>query len=88
MQRREHASRRISKKVAETIKLPGRRDPKADIPQLIEQWLCNVENGPWIFILKSADNAGVPFDTGHDDTDTRNITANADIETALWIYLP
>jgi hypothetical protein len=76
------------KKVAEAVKLPGRKDPKADIPQLIEQWLCNVENGPWLLVLDNADNAGVLFDTGHDDTDTRSITAKADRGRAFWTYLP
>ena len=76
------------KRVAEAVKLPGRKDPKANIPQLVEQWLSVAENGPWLLVLDNADNAGVLFNTNHDAPKTRNITADADRERALWTYLP
>lgn len=68
------------------MKLPGRRDPKADIPQLIEQWLCNAENGPWLLVLDNADNAGVLFYADHDATNARSSTVNSG--RALSTYLP
>ncbi|KAH8743978.1 Tetratricopeptide repeat-domain-containing protein [Diaporthe sp. PMI_573] len=76
------------KKIAEAVKLPGRKDLKANIPQLMEQWLYDMGQRPWLLVLDNADNAGVLFNTGHNNTDTRNITANADRERALWTYLP
>ncbi|KAH8742291.1 hypothetical protein F5883DRAFT_656864 [Diaporthe sp. PMI_573] len=76
------------KKVAEAVKLPGRKDPKADIPQLMEQWLCNVENGPWLLVLDNADDDNVLFDADHDYIHTRNTTANTGRGRALWTYLP
>ncbi|KAH8757996.1 hypothetical protein F5883DRAFT_427983, partial [Diaporthe sp. PMI_573] len=54
------------KKVTEAVKLPGRKDPKAGILQLMEQWLCNVENGPWLLVLDNADDDKVLFDADHD----------------------
>ncbi|KAM7210080.1 hypothetical protein V8F06_014537 [Rhypophila decipiens] len=45
--------------IADTIKLPGRNQPKADIPQLVYGWLSNERNGRWIMILDSADDTDV-----------------------------
>ncbi|KAK4149742.1 P-loop containing nucleoside triphosphate hydrolase protein [Chaetomidium leptoderma] len=45
--------------IADTVKLPGRNQPKADIPQLVYGWLSNERNGRWIMILDSADNCDV-----------------------------
>ena len=45
--------------IADTVKLPGRHQPKADIPQLVYGWLSNERNGRWIIILDSADDPDV-----------------------------
>lgn len=45
--------------IADTVKLPGRNQPKADIPQLVYSWLSNERNGGWIMILDSADDRDV-----------------------------
>jgi hypothetical protein len=45
--------------IADAVKLPGRNQPKADIPQLVYGWLSNKRNGRWIIILDSADDRDV-----------------------------
>ncbi|GAB1319497.1 hypothetical protein MFIFM68171_09707 [Madurella fahalii] len=45
--------------IADAVKLPGRNQPKADIPQLVYYWLSNERNGRWIMILDSADDGDV-----------------------------
>ncbi|KAK4205988.1 hypothetical protein QBC37DRAFT_157711 [Rhypophila decipiens] len=45
--------------IAEAVKLPGRNQPKADIPQLIHGWLSNERNARWVMILDSADDRDV-----------------------------
>ncbi|KAK2595193.1 hypothetical protein QQS21_007098 [Conoideocrella luteorostrata] len=43
--------------IATCIKVPGRHDPKADIFQLVHDWLRDARKGPWIIILDNVDNA-------------------------------
>ncbi|KAK4656342.1 hypothetical protein QC762_0059400 [Podospora pseudocomata] len=45
--------------IANTVKLAGRNEPKANIPQLVYSWLSNERNGRWIMILDSADDRDV-----------------------------
>ncbi|EAQ93491.1 hypothetical protein CHGG_01726 [Chaetomium globosum CBS 148.51] len=47
------------RKIADNVKLPGRNQPGADIPQLVYGWLSNERNGRWIIILDSADDRNV-----------------------------
>src|SRR4051812_31837462 len=56
--------------IADTVKLPGRHQPKADIPQLVYGWLSNERNGRWIMILDSADDSDVFL--GPNSGDARN----------------
>ena len=43
------------KTIADTVELPGRDQPKADIPLLVYSWLSDEANGKWIMVLDSAD---------------------------------
>ncbi|KAK4186675.1 kinesin light chain, partial [Podospora australis] len=45
--------------IANTVKLPGRNQPKANIPQLVYGWLSNEQNGKWTMILDSADDGNL-----------------------------
>jgi hypothetical protein len=51
--------------IADTVKLPGRNQPKADILQLVYSWLSNERNGRWIIILDSADDRDVFYRATH-----------------------
>ncbi|KXJ84996.1 P-loop containing nucleoside triphosphate hydrolase protein [Microdochium bolleyi] len=45
--------------IAERMQLPQRHDPKADVLQLVYDWLFNMENGQWLMILDNADDVEV-----------------------------
>ncbi|KAK2612316.1 hypothetical protein QQS21_001742 [Conoideocrella luteorostrata] len=45
------------REIAECIKVPGRQDPKANIFQLVHDWLRDERKGPWVIILDNVDNA-------------------------------
>ncbi|KAK4159493.1 kinesin light chain [Cladorrhinum sp. PSN259] len=53
--------------IADTVKLPGRNRPKANIPQLVYGWLSNERNGRWIMVLDSADDRDVFYDLASGD---------------------
>lgn len=54
----------------------------------MEQWLYDVQNGPWLLVLDNADNASVFFDAEDGFNNTRSTTANAGRGRGLWTYLP
>ncbi|RJE21950.1 Kinesin light chain, partial [Aspergillus sclerotialis] len=42
--------------IADTVKLFGRRDPKANIFKLVHDWLRDSKNGKWFLVLDNVDN--------------------------------
>ena len=50
--------------IAEAVKLAGRRQPQADVAQLVHRWLADERNGRWLLVLDSADDADVFYDGG------------------------
>ena len=59
------------KKIADTVKLAGRNQPKANIPQLVCSWLSNTANGRWIMVLDSVDDGEVFFGTRGEEKEAR-----------------
>ncbi|KAK4207944.1 kinesin light chain 3 [Rhypophila decipiens] len=53
--------------IADAVKLPGRNQPKADIPQLVYDWLSNERIGRWLIVLDSADDRDVFYGPTGDD---------------------
>ncbi|KAI8666162.1 hypothetical protein NCS57_00840200 [Fusarium keratoplasticum] len=49
------------KSIADRLELPGRNDPNINILRLVCEWLRVEENGRWMMILDSADDANVLF---------------------------
>jgi tetratricopeptide (TPR) repeat protein len=45
--------------IAEKLKIRGRNQPSADVFQLVHNWLLDEKNGPWLFVVDNADDAGV-----------------------------
>lgn len=63
--------------IAEKVGIPYAQDGKANILELVSNWLCNEQNGPWLLILDNADDAGTFFnsksnDEGQDMTSLRH----------------
>jgi len=55
--------------IADTVKIFGRRDPKANIFKLVHDWLRDERKGKWVMILDNVDDAGFlleAHDTGQD----------------------
>lgn len=71
--------------IAELIKLPSRKQPKADILQLVHDWLSNERNGRWVMILDSADDHNVFYNQASDDGLTDGNMRNA---RPFATYLP
>ncbi|KAI0479994.1 P-loop containing nucleoside triphosphate hydrolase protein [Xylaria cf. heliscus] len=73
------------KAIADAVKIRGRGQPKADILQLVYQWLCNEHNGQWLMVLDSADDVDVFYGAGRGGG--QSATAGEE-RRALWTYLP
>ncbi|KAK5128140.1 hypothetical protein LTR08_004176 [Meristemomyces frigidus] len=44
--------------VVDQLKIPGRKDTKADLLQLLRSWLRDEGKGSWLIVLDNADDAG------------------------------
>ncbi len=62
--------------IADAVKLPGRKQPQADIRELVYGWLSNERNGKWIVVLDSADDRDVFYHPTSDDKPDRQPFAN------------
>lgn len=47
------------RRIAETTRVEGWDNPKADILRLVRNWLCDELNGRWVMIVDNADDSGV-----------------------------
>jgi hypothetical protein len=47
--------------IAAVADIPGRDDPKINVLELVNQWLCDPRNGRWLMVLDNADNGKVFF---------------------------
>lgn len=56
--------------IADTVKIRGRQQPTANIPELVRNWLANEQNGKWLVVLDSADDIDVFYgvNEGHQDS--------------------
>ncbi|KAF2804921.1 TPR-like protein [Mytilinidion resinicola] len=53
------------RKIVQVTKMDGWDNPKADVLQLVQSWLCDESNGRWVMIVDNADDSNVlfpPFD--------------------------
>lgn len=71
--------------IANRIKLPGWDEPKANILQLVSNWLCDEENGPWIMILDNADDSTIFLDPRKGSLRTDDLVGGA---VSLSTFLP
>ncbi|KAI1334276.1 P-loop containing nucleoside triphosphate hydrolase protein [Xylariaceae sp. FL0016] len=85
-----HAATRIRveesfKAIAEIADIPNRDQPATDILQLVYQWLQNEQNGQWLMVLDSADDATIFYDV---DPSSNEPADGKESAKALWSYLP
>lgn len=44
------------KGIAKKLRLPGCNDPETDIFEIVFEWLCDEDHGPWLLVLDNADD--------------------------------
>ncbi|KAK5987383.1 Kinesin light chain 1 [Cladobotryum mycophilum] len=59
--------------IANSVKLRGRNQPQANIPQLVYNWLANEQNGRWFMVLDSADDYDVFYKTSGDSPNSQSL---------------
>ncbi|KAF3384042.1 Nephrocystin-3 [Talaromyces pinophilus] len=72
--------------IAETVKLFGRRDPRANIFMLVYNWLQNSKNGKWVLILDNIDETHFLLD--HHNIWNQAGHGNRSASQPLQQYLP
>ncbi|OPB40964.1 kinesin light chain [Trichoderma guizhouense] len=61
--------------IADAVKLPERKQAKADVSLLVKNWLSIEHNGRWVIILDSADDSEVLYSTNENGYDKRSLAA-------------
>lgn len=61
--------------IADSVKLPERKQPTANIPLLVKNWLSIEHNGRWIIIFDSADETEVLYSASEGVHDKRSLAA-------------
>ncbi|KAF2464103.1 TPR-like protein [Lindgomyces ingoldianus] len=56
------------RRIAETVKVEGWDNPKADVLRLVRSWMCDGSNRQWVLVVDNADDLGVFF---HNRSQTR-----------------
>jgi hypothetical protein len=72
--------------VADRVKIPGRQNPKANIFQLVHDWLCDERKGKWALILDNVDEAGFLVEARRTGQDAQ--TEESRNTRSLVLYLP
>src|ERR1700722_19397003 len=49
------------RRIAETTRMDGWDNPKADVLRLVRNWLCDESNGRWVMVIDNADDSAVFF---------------------------
>jgi hypothetical protein len=70
--------------LADHVKIPGRKDLKADIFKLVHDWLQDERNGKWFLVLDNADDAR--WLLGPRTASGAALSSRSD--RPLWEYLP
>jgi NB-ARC domain len=74
--------------IADHVKIPGRKNLKADIFKLVHDWLRDERNGKWLLILDNADDARWLLEN---QTTSEAVPASESYyrpARPLWEYLP
>jgi hypothetical protein len=71
--------------IAGLVKIRGRDDPKANIFELVRDWLRSTKSGRWILVLDNVDDASFLLEPGCINTATQG---RGDIRNTLHEYLP
>jgi tetratricopeptide (TPR) repeat protein len=70
--------------IADRLQLPGRSDLKANVLQLVSDWLRDEANGRWVMVVDNIDDVETFFPSRKRQRDE----ADASMQTPLATYLP
>jgi len=74
--------------IADLVKIAWRRDPKADLFKLVQNWLHDEKNGKWLLILDNLDDASFLFDSRNTSPTTLPGELSSQSSRPLGSYLP
>ena len=72
--------------IASSVKVPGGQNPKANIFQLVHDWLRDERKGKWVLILDNVDNAGFLLEApsaGHNELSWWQKTGTSQLKVKL-----
>jgi hypothetical protein len=73
------------KDIADQLQLPGRDNPKADVLQLVRNWLRDEVNGRWMMVIDNVDNVETFTSQKRQRQEDE---ADASAQMSLATYLP
>ncbi|KAL9580855.1 MAG: hypothetical protein Q9212_004238 [Teloschistes hypoglaucus] len=74
--------------IADQVKIPGRKDPKANILKLVRDWLHAGKYGPWLLVLDNFDDTYLLPETGHGGREVQRNGIDSGNSQRLSTYLP
>jgi len=74
--------------MADKLLLPGRKDPKTDVLQLVHDWLSDGRHGRWLIVLDNIDDDGVFFGDGQGGAHSSQAVDAAEQCRPLESFLP
>ena len=74
--------------IANYVKIPGRQDPKANVFELVHDWLRDQQNGRWLLILDSVDNADLLSKARDDVQQGKGTSVDSERRQPILAYLP
>jgi hypothetical protein len=75
-------------KIAHRVRIAGRNDPKANIFQLVHNWLCDEKNAKWHLILDNVDDARLLYEALPSSQDKPRTSFTGMSNQPLLAYLP
>ncbi|KAG8525686.1 uncharacterized protein KY384_000446 [Bacidia gigantensis] len=74
--------------IAEYLKIPRRREPKANIYKLVYDWLCDGKNASWLLIVDNVDDATFLLKTQRSRQEEQGFNSADGTQQPLSTYLP
>lgn len=74
--------------IADHARIPGRRDPQANIFKLVHDWLGGEKSGQWLLVLDNVDDSHFLPKASRADGQGRGISVNSEPRQPISVFLP
>ncbi|ERF72255.1 hypothetical protein EPUS_02142 [Endocarpon pusillum Z07020] len=74
--------------IADRVKIPEWRSPKADMFKLVHDWLCDEKKGKWFLILDNVDDARFLVEASVTSQETQVGGSGSKFTRSLWTNVP